>query len=154
MERASSHIYNSSCQKRTYYANFDLFQYSSEEQIKYNISVMVLISDAAKSENSAEDMVVYTVLESAANVTVKFHMNPVSNFTVHWSMGSSVLHDSNIKHTVTGNHVQTTYFISYVTNTQLGNYIVRVINFAIKNKPNEAIFKVKLKQRGKEICLC
>ena len=113
--------------------------------------VLVIISDAAKSANTAEDMTVYTSLESAANLTMKFHMNPVSNYTVDWSMDSSnTFQDINVRNTVKDNQVKTTYFVSNVTKNQLGNYTVRVINSAIASEHNEAIFSVILKLKGKK----
>ena len=63
-------------------------------------------------------------------------------------MGRSVLQDTNVKDTVKDNHVQTTYFISDVTNKHLGNYTVHVVNTAIKNEPKEVIFNVLLKKIG------
>ena len=96
-------------------------------------------------------MTVYTALNSAANLTMKFHINPVSNYKVHWYMGSSVLQDTNVKDTVKDNHVQTTYFISDVTNKQLGNYTVHVTNTAIESEPNKVIFNVLLKKIGNKI---
>ena len=112
---------------------------------------LVIISDSAKSANTAEDMTVYTSLESAANLTVKFHMNPASNYTIDWSMGSSnSLQDTNIRNTVKDNQVKTTYFVSNVTKSQLGNYTVRVINSAIESEHNEAIFHVILKLKGEK----
>ena len=102
-------------------------------------------------------MTVYTALYSAANLSVKFHMNPVSNYTVHWSMGSSIsLNDSNVNNTVRGNNVKTTYFISNVTKKHLGNYTVGVINSAITSEHNESIFEVTLKLLGKKsnVMLC
>ena len=95
-------------------------------------------------------MTVYTALESAGNLTVKFHINPVDNYTVHWSMGNLVLPGANVKDTVKDNHVQTTYYISDVTNKHLGNYTVHVINTAIKSEPNKATFNVLLKEIGKK----
>ena len=102
-------------------------------------------------------MTVYATLDSAANLSVKFHMNPVSNYTVHWSMGTSNgLKDSNVNNTVKGNNVKTTYFISNVSKQQLGKYTVRVINSAITSEHNEAIFSVTLKLLGNKnnIMLC
>ena len=117
----------------------------------YNISLVVIISDAAKLENTAEDNTVYTCLECAVNLTVKFHINPVNSYRSCWSMGSSNdLQDSNVNNTVKGNHVKTTYFIPNVTKKQLGNYTVRVINSAITSEHNEAIFNVLLKLKGKK----
>ena len=115
----------------------------------FNISFVIFILDAAKSENTVEDMTAYTSLGSAANLTVKFHMNPANNYTVQWTMGSSnSLQDTNIRDKVKDNRIKTTYFISNVTKKQLGNYTVRVINPAITNKQNEAIFSVVLKLKG------
>ena len=118
---------------------------------------VMIISDTAKSQNTAEDMTVYTALYSAANLSVKFHMNPVSNYTVHWSMDSSnSLKNSNVNNAVKGNNVKTTFFISNVTKKHLGNYTVRVINSAIASKHNEAIFGVTLKLLGEKsyVMLC
>ena len=107
-----------------------------------------LISDKAKSENTPEEKTIYAILESTANLAVKFRMNPVSNCTVHWSMGDSVLQDTNIRNTVKGEHVQTTYSISNVTQEYLGKYTVRVINWAITGGNNEATFNIILALTG------
>ena len=121
--------------------------------IKYNISFVVIILDAAKSNNTPEDMIVYSVLGSPTNLTVKFHMNPVDNYTVDWSMDGSEIQDTSVTDIVTQEHVQTTYFITNVTNKHLGNYTCRVINREIKNNQKGSIFNVRLKLRGKIIIL-
>ena len=95
-------------------------------------------------------MVVYTSLESAVNLTVKFSMNPVNNYGIYWSMGSLLLQDTNIRNTEKEGHIQTTYSISKVTDNQLGNYRVQVFNWAIESESNKVIFNVTLKLRGKE----
>ena len=96
-------------------------------------------------------MTVYTALESAAYLTVKFNMNPVSNYTVHWSMGSSdSLQNINVMDAVIGNQVKSTYFVSNVTKKELGNYTVRVINSAIASEYREVAFYVMLKLEGKK----
>ena len=119
--------------------------------IMHNISFVVFISDTAKSDNTAEDTTVYTALETAANLTVKFHMNPVSNYTIHWYMESSdSLQNTNVRNTVKDHQVKTTYFISNVTKKELGNYTVRVINSAITSGNKEVTFYVMLKLRGKK----
>ena len=114
-------------------------------------------SDAAKSENTPEGVIMYSVLASDGNMTVKFRMNPVSNFAVYWSIGGLVLANINVGNNTEGEHAQTTYFISNVTKEQLGNYTVRVINWAITSEPNEVTFNVILKLPGKKskaIFLC
>ena len=94
-------------------------------------------------------MTVYTALGSDAVLTVKFQMNPVSNFTVYWSLGGEGIKNSNVKDTVNEEHVETTYFIRKVTNQHLGNYTVHVTNWAIASEHNEVTFNVILKLRGK-----
>ena len=94
-------------------------------------------------------MIVYTSLGSAVNLTVKFHIHPVNNYDVYWSLGGSVL-QNNVRDRVIMEHVKTTYFISNVTDEQLGSYGVRVINWACGNESNEVTFKVILKSRGEE----
>ena len=89
-------------------------------------------------------------MESDAILTVKFHMNPVSNFTVYWSMGGLWLQNTHVKNTVTEEHIETTYFIRKVTNQHLGNYTVHVINCAIASEHNEAAFNVILKLKDKK----
>ena len=111
---------------------------------------MCFISDAAKSKNTAEDMIIYTALESAAYLTVKFHMNPVSNYIVHWCMENSKIQNTIVRDTVKDNQVTTTYFIPHVTKKELGNYTVRIINSAITNQCREVVFYVMLKLRGKK----
>ena len=108
----------------------------------------MLISVAAKLENTAKDMIVYTSLGSAVNLMVEFLMNPVSNYDIYWSLGASAIRD-NVRNTVIKKHVKTTYFILNVTNQQLGNYRVPVFNWALPSEQNEVIFNVKLKLRGK-----
>ena len=93
-------------------------------------------------------MTVYAALESSANLTVEFRMNPVNNYKVTWSMGNSELQDTYVRDTVKEEFVQTTYSISDINKQQLGNYNVRVINRAIKGEPNEARFTVVLELRG------
>ena len=95
-------------------------------------------------------MTVYSVLASDANMTVKFRINPVSNYAVYWSISGLVLPNINVGNNVQGEHVQTTYFISNVTKEQLGNYTLRVINWAITSEPNEVTFNVILKLPGKK----
>ena len=115
------------------------------------LSALVLpVSDAAKSENTPEDMTVYTSLESPINLTVKFCLNPVDNYDVYWSMGGLELQDANVRNTAKEEHIQTTYFISNVTNKHLGKYRVQVINWAIDSEHNDVIFNVTLKLRGKD----
>ena len=115
-----------------------------------NIRFVDFISDTAKSDNTAEDMIVYTSLKTATNLSVKFHMNPVSNYTVLWSFGSSdLLQNTNVRDTVEGHQVKTNYFISNVTKKELGSYIVRVINKAITSE-KEVTFYVMLKLRGEK----
>ena len=116
--------------------------------VTYNNRFHVFISDAAKSENPG-DLIVYTDLESSVNLTVKFHTNPVWNYTVYWSRGDLVLSDTKIRNTVKGVNVQTSYSISGVTSKHLGNYIVQVINRAIMGEPNKVTFNVILGLRGK-----
>ena len=107
-----------------------------------------LISDAAKLDSTLEDMTVYTALEFSVDLSVKFHINPVSNYKVTWFLGDSEVQDTYISNIEKGEHVQTTYSISNVTKPQLGNYTVRVINQAIIGEPNEATFIVVLQLRG------
>ena len=118
------------------------------ESMNDNISFVFPVSDSAKSENKPEDMTVYTSLGAAVNLTVKFCMNPDTNYDAYWSKGGLLLQDTNVKNTEKRGHIQTTYFISNVTNKQLGSYRVQVINWAIG--PDEVIFNVTLKLRGKE----
>ena len=113
------------------------------------ISLLFPVSDPAKSDNKPKDMTVYTILESAANLTVKFHLNPVSDYAVYWSKDGLELQDTNIKNTAKEEHIESTYLIPNVTDNQLGNYRVQVINWAIENEPHEVIFNVTLKLRGK-----
>ena len=93
-------------------------------------------------------MTVFSALGSDAILTVKFHINPVSNFTVFWSIGGIGVKNSNVKDTVNEGHIETTYFIRKVTNKQLGNYTVQVINWAIASEHNEVTFNVILEFRG------
>ena len=93
-------------------------------------------------------MTVYAALEASADLTVKFHMNPASNYKVSWSKGDSEVQDSGISNSEKGVHVQTTYSIQNVTKSQLGNYTVQVINQAIKSEPNKATFIVILELGG------
>ena len=115
---------------------------------KYNVRFVVLISDPAKSNNT-HDLIVYSALESAVVLTVKFHMNPVNNYTAFWSMDGLELEHANVRDKVKGQQVQTTYFISDLTEEQLGNYTVQVINWDITSKQKEATFNVILKLSGK-----
>ena len=110
---------------------------------------MWFILDAAKLENP-QDLTVYTALESAAILTVKFHINPVINYTVYWYKDGLLLDDTNIRDKEKGKHIQTSYFITYVKNKHLGNYTVQVINLAIVSEHNEVTFNVILKLRGKK----
>ena len=114
------------------------------------ISFVFPVSDSAKLKNKPKDMTVYTSLESAVNLTVKFCMNPVSHYDIYWSKGGFVLQDTNVRNTEEGEHIQTTYCISNVTKIHLGNYTVQVINWAIESEPKEVKFNVTLKLRGKE----
>ena len=91
---------------------------------------------------------VYAALESSVDLSVKFHMNPVSNYKISWFMGESEVQDTYISNTENGGHVQTTYSIFNMTKPQLGNYTVRVINQAIMGEPNDATFIVVLQLRG------
>ena len=119
--------------------------------IKEHICSDIFSSDAAKSENKREDMTVYSVLESNASLTVKFRINPVSNYSVYWSMDGPVLQDTHVVDIVKEEYVQTTCYILNVTQDQLGNYNVRVINWAISGEQNIVTFNVKLKLPGKKI---
>ena len=118
----------------------------------FDTSPGVLVSDAARSENRPEDNTVYTGLGSAANMTLKFRINPVTNYTVHWSMGDSGLE---VRNAVKGEHVQSTYFVSHVTNKTLGNYTIQVTNWPMREH-NIVTFYMVLKLRGKvnELVLC
>ena len=113
------------------------------------MSFVCVITDVAKFENN-KDLTVYTYLESDAILTVNFQMNPVNNYTVNWLMGGQRLKNTNVRDVVDGEHVQTFHLISDVINKHLGNYTVRVINWAIENEHNEATFHVILKLRGKK----
>ena len=115
------------------------------------INIVVLETDAAKLKNTPGELTVYAALESAANLTVKFHINPTSNYTVYWSMGDLLVQDSNIRDTIEEHHVQTTYFIYNVTHEHLGTYNVRVINWAIIGEQNISRFNMTLKLPGKFI---
>ena len=95
-------------------------------------------------------MTVYSVLESNVNLTVKFRMNPVSNYAIHWWMGGSELPNTNVGYAVKKEYVETTYFISNMTQEQLGNYTVHVINWAITGEHNKVTFNVILKLPGKK----
>ena len=96
----------------------------------------------------------YAALGSIANLTVKFHINPFNNYNISWSIGDSEFPDGNISHKEKEQYIQTTYSISKVTKQHLGNYTVQVINHAIMGEPNEAIFTVVLKWRGKNTKPC
>ena len=109
---------------------------------------MITVSDAAKLESTLKDMTVYAALEASADLTVKFRMNPVSNYTVSWFMADSAVQDTDITNAVKGEHIQTTYSILNVTKSELGNYTVQVINHVIMGEPNEAKFFVTLELRG------
>ena len=108
----------------------------------------ILIPDIAKSKETPEAMTVYATLESPINLTVKFHINPVSNHTVYWFYGNSTILDTKAKIIVNEEQVQTTYSISEVTKDQLGNYTVQAINQAIMDKNNQVIFNLVLELRG------
>ena len=112
-----------------------------------NINSVALISDAAKVENT-KDLIVHAALGSDAILTVKFQMNPVSNYTIHWSMDELMLPNTNVKNTYNGEHVQTSYIISGVTKEHLGNYTVQIINWAIATEDNEVSFNLELKMGG------
>ena len=114
-------------------------------------SCLVLISDAAKLESKLEELTVYAALHSSAALTVKFHINPVSDYKIYWSIGDTEVQHSVISNTENGRHVETTYSILDVTESQLGNYTVQVINQAIKREPNNATFTVVLELRGQNI---
>ena len=112
---------------------------------------LVLISDAAKLESTLEELTVYAALHSSADLTVKFHINPVNNYKVSWSRGDTEVQDSVINNAVKGKHVETTYSILDVTESQLGNYTVQVTNQAIKREPDKAMLTVVLELRGENI---
>ena len=95
-------------------------------------------------------MTAYAELESPVVLAVEFHMNPVNNYTVYWSMGGLQLEHGDVRNNVKGKQVETTYFIANVTKGQVGNYSVRVINLAIASGHNEVTFIVILKLRGKK----
>ena len=95
-------------------------------------------------------MTVYATLESPINVTVTFHINPTSNYTVHWSNGNLTLHNTKVINTEIGEYVQTTCFISEVTKEQLGNYTVKVINQVITGEHSQVTFNVILELRGEK----
>ena len=113
-------------------------------------SLVICISDAAKLESTHEDMTVYAALEAPTNLTVKFRINPINNYTVSWSMGETKVKDDDIINTRKGEHVQTTYSILYVTKPQLGKYTVQVINKVIPSEFNQDKFIVVLALSGKD----
>ena len=113
------------------------------------IDCVLIITDIAKSENT-NDLTVYTSLESTAMLTVKFEMNPVNNYSVQWSMGDLLLQNIHVKDIIDGEQIQASCVISDVTNKQLGNYTVKVINWAIENEENEVTFNVILKLENKK----
>ena len=108
----------------------------------------VFISDTAKLENTPGEMTVYTDLESTANLTVKFHMNPDNNCTVYWFTGDTALKQTNIRNTTKVEQIQDTYFILNVTSKKIGNYSVQVINWSM-SEHNTVTFHMVLKLRGK-----
>ena len=108
-----------------------------------------IISDVARSEKT-DDLIVYTSLQSDALLTVHFQMNPVNNYTVYWSMDSLRLKNTNVRDIINGEHIQTSHLVSDVTNKQIGNYTVRIVNWAIESEDNEVRFNVILKLREKK----
>ena len=108
----------------------------------------ILIPDIAKSKETPEAITVYAALESPINLTVKFHINPVSNYTVYWFNGNSTILDTKVKTIVNEEQVQTTYSISEVTKDHLGNNTLQAINQAILDENNQVIFNLVLKLRG------
>ena len=114
----------------------------------------VLTTDAAKLESTLEDMTVYAALGSIANLTVKFHINPIKNCNISWSMKYTDIQDADITSIEKGEYIQTTYSISEVTKLHLGKYTVQVINQAIMGEPNEALFTGVLKLRGENNSPC
>ena len=108
------------------------------------------ISDAAKLESTLEDMTVHAALGTAANLTVKFCINPISNYNISWSMGDIQFKDDDITNAEEGEHVQTTYSILNVTKSLYGNYTVQVINEVIPSESNEALFFMVLALTGKD----
>ena len=94
-------------------------------------------------------MTAYAALEAPTNLTVKFRINPTSNYNVSWSMGDIEVKVNDITNIVEGEHVRTIYSILNVTKSQLGNYTVQVINKVIPGESNEAKFNVVLALRGK-----
>ena len=109
---------------------------------------LVLTIDTAKLESTLEDMTVYAALGSIANLTVKFHINPLKSYNIYWSMKDTDIQDAGISSTEKKEYIQTTYSISEVTKLHLGNYTVQVINQAIIGELNEARFTVVLKLTG------
>ena len=95
-------------------------------------------------------MTVYTALESPINLTVKFHINPVSNYTVSWSNGNLTISDTKINTIANVEQIQTTYSISEVTKDHLGNYAVKATNKAIIGENNQVTFNLALELRGEK----
>ena len=87
-------------------------------------------------------------MEDSVDLTVKFHINPVSSYTLFWSRSDLVLDYTKIRNIATDEHVQSTYFISSVTKEQLGTYNIQVINWAIRGKPNAVTSHVILALTG------
>ena len=85
------------------------------------------ISDKATSEKT-DDLIVYTSLQSDALLTIHFQINPLNNYAVYWPMDSLRLKNTNVRDVVNGEHIQTSHLVSDVTNKQLGNYTVRIVN--------------------------
>ena len=115
---------------------------------------LALILDAAKLESMLQEMTVYTTLNDSTDMTVKFHINPVSNQKVSWFMGTLEVPNTNISSNEKGEYVQTTYSILDVTEEHLGSYTIRVINQAIIGEPNEAAFTVFLALKGENNSSC
>ena len=90
----------------------------------------------------------YATLHDSIDMTVKFHINPVTNYKVSWFMGDLEVLDTNISNTEKGKHVQTTYSILDVTKQQLGSYTIKVMNQAITGELSEATFTVALALKG------
>ena len=94
-------------------------------------------------------MTAFAVLESPIALTVKFLMNPISNYTVDWFLGDLFIPGTKIKSTVfSESFVLTTYYISNVTTEHLGIYNVKVINWAIRGEHNAVTFHVILALAG------
>ena len=97
-----------------------------------------------------QDFTVYTTLESAALLTVSFHINPVTNYTVNWYKEDLAPQHIRISDSVDEEHIETTCFIRKVTHKHLGNYTVQVINWAISSDQNEITFNITLKLEGRK----